>query len=439
MTAAFPALGFDPAPGDPGAVSLLSREARRVTTQVGSLGDDLRQLGEVHALWQGTAAQEFVQLFTQLPDSLRATEKAFSILAERLCGWEVTLLELQAAARALEVEAQAVMDRRASRWHTSSARDAVPVPPIRFGPIGAPTGPDDAQIAQARAHVAALQLQAECAAILARAHKLQQRAEKEGDKVAAAVRTATAFAPPPPGIFEQLGDWFSEVDRAVGNFVNNHIDDIAALADAASALGLLVMLIPGVGLAPGLLLGGLALAASSALARYADGSKTDVALAVGGVGVGGVAARAGRLAAKARADETGTAVQPLASMWTATGGGAREEGWGRVQMAANLSALTLNSHGVAALVTRRLGRQPASPDDPKPRLQLVLPAAPAPAVPTRGGPSSGAPATPVAGTPEAGRRAEPRHLWPATRNDAPGNGAVPAGGPTRRPAPVGGP
>ena len=462
MSTAYPALGFDPAPGDPVAVGALSREAGRVTREVSALGDQLRRLGEVHAVWQGTAAQEFVRLVKQLPNSLRDTEAAFDILARRLSGWELTLLDLQASARALEAEAQASRARRGAVWQSASTPEAVPVPPVRFGPatgqalIGTPTAPGAAQEARVRARAAlVLDCEQEIAAIVGRARELQRRAKHEGDQVAVAVRTATGFAPPPPGVFERLGDWFGEVDRAVGNFVNNHIDDITHLAEAAAALGLIAMCIPGVGVVPGLLFGGLALVATGALARYADGSKTDVAWAATGVGVGAVASRAGRFAATARADETGTAVMPLASMWTATGGGPREEKWRAVQISVNVFlALPLAVYGAAVPITRRQGRQAPPPDDPKPRLQLALPTAPALQVPSRGVPTSGAIVAPVVGAPEPGRRPEPRRLWPQTHDGAPlahdgaplahdgapDPGSAPSGsGPASRPTTIGAP
>ncbi len=440
MTAPFSALGFDPAPGDPDAVLVLSREARRVTAEVGSLGADLRRLGEVHALWQGTAAQEFVRLVKQLPDSLHATEEAFGIVAGQLSGWGATLLELQAAARALEVEAQASQDRRASLWHAAPARDAAPAPPVHFGPstgvtlTGAPVGADDAQ---SRSRAAMVKADEERAAIFVRARRLQLRAEHEGARVAAAVRTATAFAPPPPGLFEQLGDRLSEIDRAVGNFVNNHIDDFTHLADACALLSL-VGLVPVVGWAPGVIFGSLSLASHSALARYADGSKADVALDVAGLGAGAAVLRAGRTAARARAVETGTPVQPLPSMFSATPSGPVEGAWRWVQMGFSTTGFGLAFYGAAGVTTRRTKPQPPSPNDPKPRLQLVLPAPAAPPGPVRGGPTSGAPASSRVVAVEVGRRAEPRHLWPATRGASVpvllADDVLP-----RRPAPVGGP
>ncbi|MCW2715982.1 MAG: hypothetical protein JWN88_3029 [Frankiales bacterium] len=436
MSAGFSALGFDPVPGDPDTVLLLSREARRVCAEIGSLSERLRRLGEVHALWQGTAAEEFAGLLARLPESLQATEQAFTLVGEQLGGWGVTLLEMQAAARRLEVEAQDARDRRAALWHTPPSRDPLLVPPVRPAPPAdvVPVRfhvPDDAH---ARWLARTLAAQQECAAIQARARELQARALREGDRVAAAVRTATAYAPPPPGLFERIGDFFGELDRAAGNFVNNHAEQFRRLADACALLSVLA-LVPGVGAVPGLALGALALVSHSALARYADGSRTDVVLDLAGLGAGAGVVRAGRKAAEARALQTGTPVQPLPSMFSAPGSGPPEGRWRWVQMAFSTGGAGFASYGAAEVTVRRSRPAPPSSGDPQPRLKLVLPAPAGPSGPVPGWPTASGLPTSAVVTSEPGRRAEPRHLWPSA---TPGTPAT-SGAPFRQPASVGGP
>lgn len=326
---AFPALGFDPAPGSPDVVARLGRDTTRVAGELAALGRDLQRLDAVGADWRGEAASCFRASLGELPRHLRRAEESFAAAARELSGWSAELADLQSQARAAEGDAADALVR------LRAARSAASGVPTADDPLGA-----------ARAQAAAREAREAEAALeraRARARDIRHRAQDAAARVERAVREAARTAPPEPGIFERIGDSLVDgvqaLNTAVGDWVRENADTIAAVTDVLSTVAFVAGFVPGVGTGTMLALNGLALLGTASLAAYTDRKDmTDVALAGAGLVLGGAGAVAERAAVAARADELGQAVTRLPSMFTpGLVMGQRELVWRSVQLQPTLA------------------------------------------------------------------------------------------------------
>lgn len=94
-----PALGFDPAPGNPAAVQAL---AKKLGSSAASLAESARVIDALVAhssAWQGEAATAFrASLSRELPRHLHAAHASLAEAARRLTGWHDTLVAHRALA-----------------------------------------------------------------------------------------------------------------------------------------------------------------------------------------------------------------------------------------------------------------------------------------------------------------------------------------------------
>ncbi|MGH3760780.1 hypothetical protein [Actinophytocola sp.] len=108
---AFPALGFDPAPGDTGAVTELAASY----TKVGSLVADAQGLmGQAAAGapgWTGTASDGYRAKAGELPAPLATTASAMRDAGAALDGWAADLGAMQVTADDLEAQARRARNR----------------------------------------------------------------------------------------------------------------------------------------------------------------------------------------------------------------------------------------------------------------------------------------------------------------------------------------
>ncbi|MBT2470162.1 hypothetical protein J7E97_20350 [Streptomyces sp. ISL-66] len=201
-----PALGFDPAPGNPVAVQAL---AKKLHSSASSLGETCRVIDALvshSSAWQGEAATAFrASLSQDLPRNLRAAHTSLSEAARRLTGWHDTLVSHRTLAA-----------RYASQAAASTTQEAL-------------------SDARRLAHE------------LASEHAAAARAVAK-----TLTTTAQRLAPKEPGILESI--W------------NKIVDDPAdALSNASAILGAAGALVgaffPPAGLAVMLVAGGLSLAA----------------------------------------------------------------------------------------------------------------------------------------------------------------------------------
>lgn len=341
---AFAALGFDPAPGDPGEVLRLSRETSRVASEMHELDRELRRLSAGPA-WQGAAGECFRRAATELPRHLRRAEESFAQAARALSGWGALLEELQAEARAAERSAADALHRlRVAREQAAAV----------------PTGGADptAWVAAERAAARAVRdAETDLERARARGRQLQDAAESGAARTERAVREAARSAPSEPGLLERIGDSLVDGVRALnqlaGDWVRENAAVLAAVTDAVSVVAFVAGFVPGVGTGVMLALNGAVLVTTVALAAYTDEKGlTDVAFAGAGLGLGVLGSAAGRTAAVARADELGTALAPLPSMFTpGLVMAQRELVWRSVQLQPTLAGMALG-----VVDTARTGR-----------------------------------------------------------------------------------
>jgi len=106
-TYSFPALGFDPAPGDPGAVEALARDCTSSATQ---LAEDSSLLSGLQVdAWQGQAATAFTDDKQTLANDLTAASQAFGTAGTALDGYFAHLRRAQADSREAERQAAAAL------------------------------------------------------------------------------------------------------------------------------------------------------------------------------------------------------------------------------------------------------------------------------------------------------------------------------------------
>lgn len=301
-THVFPALGFDPVPGEPDQLEQLGASCNRFGAE---LDDDAQRVRELGAgfVWVGPAAAAFRGRLDHLPRDLERTAEAYREAGRALLLFSGALRTHQARAR--DLEAQAAEQRR-------RAAD----PALRALQVGCPAG----SLAPGASAESAL------AAVLARAHRLRELVLVDAGDCNRRLREATRHAPRPAVWFTHLVDLSTHVltqaGATIGAFVRSHAGVIAQVAGVASAVSsalavvaMIVGPIPVLGqaiatvaVAGSLIAGGIALAGHSALALYAGGGWSPVlfdavALATAGAGKG-VEAVGGKIAAAKGLDLT---------------------------------------------------------------------------------------------------------------------------------------
>jgi hypothetical protein len=264
----FPALGFDPAPGDPHEVRRCAREHGRAAAELDSLAVELVRLLEAAASWRGAAGCAFGGAVTPLAGQLRAAADAFAATAARLSAWAGELEDLQAQARVLERAASDALEQmRAAHARAAAAPPAGLALAMVSGAGWTVPGLADAE--------------QELRQVCWRADELRAEWRAAGRQVAAAVDAANAAAPRLP--------------RSFAEAVWERRDGIALAGDTAAMAALPAMAVPGVGPVIALGLGVVTTGSATALHAYADGPATDVALGAVGLGLGGAPITAARV------------------------------------------------------------------------------------------------------------------------------------------------
>lgn len=318
--AAFPALGFDPAPGQLASVEGLGSQLRGVADDLGQTQRALSQLARPGSAWQGDAAQAFSGSLEELPDLLRRAGQSMGNAAAALTRWSHQLSGMQEQARAYEREAEA------ARQHLQAARNDPALDlarsPLTTQALRDPLSPEDeTRLSQARARLDAAQTELD--QVIARAQQLRGMHGETAAEVERALRNAADHAPS-QGLLDWIGGAVdaakSQVEatwQTVSDFVQEHADEIAWVGDVLStvsgALGIAALALAATGVgAPlaavlgiaSLATGTVALGAQSvAKAGGADVSWGTIALGVGGLALGGtarIAARGVKAASAAR-------------------------------------------------------------------------------------------------------------------------------------------
>ena len=256
----FPALGFDPAPGDAAALAAAAGAWLTLSEQ---LAQEAQGVAALHSglTWTGRAASACVERLHVVPADLETASSACRSAARALSHYADELTRLQRSAADLEASAAR---------HLAAARNA--------------TSNDDA-------HAASREL----ARIVHAATALHDDALARAREAAAVLAAARADAPHSPGWFHRmlhdLGNELHHVAHTMRELVVRYAPQISAAAawcsKAASALaevGFFVSLVPGIGDAAGgvlltasISLGALSMAGHAALAAAGEGTWKAVA------------------------------------------------------------------------------------------------------------------------------------------------------------------
>lgn len=240
----FPALGFDPAPGDLDGVADLAGKYRAVSTDLREADDSLRRIVRKQGIWQGEASEAFARRVGPLPNYLEGAARSMGQAADALEAWSRDLGDLQK--RAADLEARAEQAAKAAEQARSNPDFA----------LADRTFPDQPslQIAQRLLDDAGRQLQSAidgCQNIQDAAKHLQQEHNEAAARVAEALRKAKELAPDEPDLLDQLTDAVGGVLVDLGNivadsvdqawdFVQDHAEVLSKVSDVAGDLGNIV-------------------------------------------------------------------------------------------------------------------------------------------------------------------------------------------------------
>lgn len=242
----FPALGLDPAPGEPAALHALGSDVAR---HARSLAGSSQRIAGVRATgWVGQAADAFAADIAPLPGDLGRSADAFGTVASALGTYAN---ELDAAQRHADTLEQRAAQARSARQVATARVDV-----LRHGPHGET---DSSRIArETDLRVALLRVDdadAELAAILREAHGLEEHAFGVAEQTSRQIRAAAEQAPyREPNLLQQGLDLFQRGWQSSKEWAREHADvlrtvstALKAIAAAAAVVALAVQFIPVIG------------------------------------------------------------------------------------------------------------------------------------------------------------------------------------------------
>ncbi len=243
--ARYPALGFDPLPGNPEVALRLADDAREFGKRMTTQADVLRRLAQPDG-WAGEAAEAFTAGLKDLPSDLEICGEAFTGLAGAL----TTFHERFVAAKAHAVE----LDERATTARSLHDQALAVYEAPSFQPAGAPP------VVRDRRPVDTAERNLDT--VLNEAERLRDAFD---DSVSDLVRTIYALAQHAPRepMFDTLTRWAGDVFaatpvglalKAVHELINAYPELFADIANFASALSnvlsiaaLPLFIVPGLG------------------------------------------------------------------------------------------------------------------------------------------------------------------------------------------------
>ena len=228
----FPALRFDPAPGDPAALAAAAQTAAATATTLASAADRCGGMGVDG--WSGDAATAFRAQAGVLPRDLNHAAQAHHEAASALTEYAQTLTALQSRAASLELDAAAIRARQQSAVAEVNRIAATPAP-------AGSTTLADLQSGYDAARTAANQYADDLERVLRAA---RQVAAAHADAAQAAANRIRAVSDAPykqPSLLHRLKDKVTE-------WITDHSDTLlsisSALKSVSAVLGLLSM-VPG--------------------------------------------------------------------------------------------------------------------------------------------------------------------------------------------------
>jgi uncharacterized protein YukE len=267
-TREFPALGFDPAPGDAGALSSAAADVAGTGTVFGDASANVTRLNS--SGWTGDAADAFRGQLKDLPRDLDLAARSHQTAARALTEYGNGLVSRQR--RAAELETQAAELRRREQSAVAEVN--------RLAGQTAPSGSAEFTQLKSRydsARSTANTLGSELQDVIAQARRLQGEHKSAASDAAGKIRDVADAPYKEPG-------WLSRAWSSVKGWIADHADVLAKISSVlkgiSAVLGVL-SLVPGLQfLAPfALITAGAALAIDVAL-KVATGKGSWVAIGV---------------------------------------------------------------------------------------------------------------------------------------------------------------
>lgn len=228
----FPALGFDPAPGDPTALAAAARDVSGAATVLGDASANVTRLNS--AGWTGEAADAFRTQLKDLPRDLDLAARSHRTAAQALSGFGEELATRQR--RAAELETRAAELRR---------REAAAVADVnRIAAQTAPAGsPEFARLKDRydTARSTATTLGSDLQEVIGQARALH------GEHRSAASATAGRIRDVADAPYKEPG-WLSKAWSSVKGWIADHADvleTISAVLKGVSAVLGVLSLVPG--------------------------------------------------------------------------------------------------------------------------------------------------------------------------------------------------
>ncbi|MYT29288.1 MULTISPECIES: putative T7SS-secreted protein [unclassified Streptomyces] len=262
----FPALGFNPAPGDLGSVDSLTGKLDTAKRSLESAHAVLSRIGKSGGEWQGDAANAFAENVGDLPKYVSDSRDAMRDAVTQLRSWHTALSSYQSKGRQYESEAaaakQTVSTRKTENEQAERAyNEAAANPDLRLaGTFYTDQAALDA--AQKRMDAASDRLDRadraldtarsrldsateELEGIVKKAEELLGHHQDEARSIADRIRRATENAPD-PGFWEGLGDFFTRMGHSIQEWCAKHADLLKEIGDwlsiASSILGVASLL-----------------------------------------------------------------------------------------------------------------------------------------------------------------------------------------------------
>jgi phage shock protein A len=233
----YPALGFNPAPGNVGTVSSLASNFITVSSHLQQARDAMVKAGQVGGFWEGDAANAFHNDIGQLPDYLDKATQSLGDAGKALDSWANDLTSMQSSASDYEQQAEEA---------TRQLNQAKSNPDLQLAgqEFDNQQALQEAQQRLNSAEGALNSAESDLNAIREQASRLFTQHQDLVKQVEDALNKAKDEAPKKPGFFSSIGSAFSsafhgleDLAKKTWDFVKQHANVIAKVGDVLSMVG----------------------------------------------------------------------------------------------------------------------------------------------------------------------------------------------------------
>lgn len=229
----FPALGFDPTPGDVSQTRDLGRSLGDMSTELGTILSNIS--GADRGSWQGQSANAFMDhLNDDLKPAVQKCHDSFQQASTLLYNWAGQLDGFQAEAAGLEQQAEHQQSTVNSAKATVNGQPGQPGQPAA-APAGSPQAAQQATDAT-KNQKAVTDAQSGLNDIVRRAHELHDRFISAAKTIADQLHHAGQMAPGKPGLFDSIVDGIGKAFSGAWHWVEAHADAIKFIGDLLSDL-----------------------------------------------------------------------------------------------------------------------------------------------------------------------------------------------------------